>query len=246
MHEEFQSELNDISKNLNVGKGKDTYKKFSYTTYPLLHNEALYVLDLKTNEVLYQRGVRELLGYEEDEFTFDTPFNFVHPDDLPVVRKVLMSTLQFSQKYGITTDSTFRISFRARKKDGSYIKVQRTSGVCRLNSNRTLRSHYSVIQDISYLGLSNAVRWYWDSPTADLSGYRRYIDVSPVDLFSKRELEVFELLKKGMDSKAIADSLGLSYHTIVGYRKNMLHKTSCRNTFELLQMFEMGSLYNVD
>ncbi len=246
MHEEFQTELNDISRGLNVDKGKADYKKFSYTTYPLLHNEALYVLDLKDNKVIYQRGIKDLLGYEEEEFDYDTPFNIVHPDDLPVVRKVLMSTLEFSQKHGITTDSTFRISCRYKKKDGSYIKVQRTSGVCRLNSNRTLRSHYSVVQDISYLGLSNAVRWYWDSPTADLSGYRKFIDVSPVDLFSKRELEVFELLKNGLDSKTIAETLGLSYHTIIGYRKNMLHKTSCRNTFELLQMFEMGSLYNTD
>ncbi len=247
MDEKFKDELNSVTQNLTVSRSIDKeYKKFNYTTYPILENEAIYALDLKHRKVSFQRGIFELMGYTEEEFDFDLVFEMVHPDDLPVVRKVLMSTLAHSKKHGISTDSVFRISFRARKKDGSYIKVQRISGISRLNPNQSLRGHYSIIQDISYLGLSNAVRWDWNSPTADLSGYRKYVDVSPVDLFSKREQEVFELLKRGLDSKGIASNLGLSHHTIIGYRKNMLHKANSRNTFELLQMFESGSLYNLD
>lgn len=247
MDEKFKDELNSVTQNLTVSRPQDkSYKKFNYATYPILENEAIYALDLKYRTVSFQRGIYDLMGYTEEEFDFDLVFSMVHPDDIKVVRKVLMSTLAHSKKYGISTDSVFRISFRARKKDGSYIKIQRISGISRLNPNQSLRGHYSIIQDISYLGLSNAVKWDWNSPTADLSGYRKYVDVSPTDLFSNREQEVFGLLKNGLNSKAIAQQLGLSHHTIIGYRKNMLHKSNCRNTFELLQMFELGSLYNVD
>lgn len=247
MDDEFKDELNSVTQNLTVSRSAErAYKKFNYTTYPILPNEAIYALDLKHRKVTFQRGIYELMGYSPEEFNFDLVFSMVHPEDLPVVRKILMSTLAHSKKHGISTDSVFRISFRARKKDGTYIKIQRISGISRLNPNQSMRGQFSIIQDISYLGLSNAVRWEWISPTADLSGYRQYVDVSPTDLFSKREQEVFELLRKGLDSKGIAKNLGLSHHTIIGYRKNMLHKANCSSTFELLQMFESGSLYNLD
>lgn len=246
MDEKFKKELNVVTQNLTVTRLENKgYKKFNYATYPILENEAIYALDLKYRKVTYQRGVLELMGYTEDEFNFDVVFSMVHPDDKKVVRKVLMSTLAHSKKHGITTDSVFRISFRARKKNGDYIKVQRISGISRLNPNQSMRGQYSIIQDISYLGLSNAVKWDWNSPTADLSGYRKYVDVSPTDLFSQREQEVFDLLKNGLNSRGIAKELGLSHNTIIGYRKNMLHKANSKNTFEMLQMFELGALYNL-
>lgn len=51
--------------------------------------------------------------------------------------------------------------------------------------------------------------------------------------FSKRELELLELLCKGLSSKEIAEILNLSHFTVDAYRKEMLQKAKCKNVAEL-------------
>lgn len=51
---------------------------------------------------------------------------------------------------------------------------------------------------------------------------------------SPRELEILQLLAKGMQSKEIASVLFLSKHTIDTHRRNLLRKTNTKNTLELV------------
>jgi DNA-binding CsgD family transcriptional regulator len=52
--------------------------------------------------------------------------------------------------------------------------------------------------------------------------------------FTKRELEVLQLLSQGKSSYDIADLLFISEHTVFNHRKNMLEKAAKKNTAELL------------
>lgn len=56
--------------------------------------------------------------------------------------------------------------------------------------------------------------------------------------FSKRELEISQLLKKGHSSKCIADLLHISFHTVNKHRQNMMEKSGAKNTAELVTMVE--------
>lgn len=56
--------------------------------------------------------------------------------------------------------------------------------------------------------------------------------------FSKRELEISNLLKKGYSSKCIADKLHISFHTVNKHRQNMMEKSGAKNTAELVAMAE--------
>jgi len=51
---------------------------------------------------------------------------------------------------------------------------------------------------------------------------------------SPRELEILELLAKGQTSKEIAEKLFISKTTVDTHRRNLLEKTECRSTSELL------------
>lgn len=51
---------------------------------------------------------------------------------------------------------------------------------------------------------------------------------------SNREMEVLELLCQGKTSKEIAEKLFVSYETIKKHRSNILEKTACTNTAELV------------
>jgi DNA-binding CsgD family transcriptional regulator len=51
---------------------------------------------------------------------------------------------------------------------------------------------------------------------------------------SSREREVLRMIVSGQTSKEIADKLGLAVPTVSTHRKNLLIKTRCRNTAELV------------
>lgn len=50
----------------------------------------------------------------------------------------------------------------------------------------------------------------------------------------KREIQVLKLLSEGLNSKQIADKLKISINTVNNHRKNMLQKTGCKSSPEML------------
>lgn len=61
------------------------------------------------------------------------------------------------------------------------------------------------------------------------------ISTSPVDRLTDRELEVVQLIGRGLSSREIAESLHLSVKTIESHRAHVKEKLSLRNATELVQ-----------
>ena len=59
------------------------------------------------------------------------------------------------------------------------------------------------------------------------------ISRSPIETLSNREIEVFELIGKGIATKQIAAKLGLSPKTIETYREHIKQKLNLKNSTEL-------------
>lgn len=51
---------------------------------------------------------------------------------------------------------------------------------------------------------------------------------------NRREYKVVSLIAKGLNSEEIGDSLNISRHTVDTYRRNILGKTKCKNSAELI------------
>jgi len=62
---------------------------------------------------------------------------------------------------------------------------------------------------------------------------------------SKRELEVLELICKGLSTKDIADTLNVSPRTIDGHRNNMIKKTGFNNTTALVSFAINNNIVNI-
>lgn len=58
-------------------------------------------------------------------------------------------------------------------------------------------------------------------------------DISPVEILSDRELEVFELLGEGQGTREISDRLNLSIKTVQSYRENIKKKLNLKSAPEL-------------
>jgi DNA-binding NarL/FixJ family response regulator len=56
-----------------------------------------------------------------------------------------------------------------------------------------------------------------------------------VEGLSDREMEIFELIGRGKSTRAIAEQLRLSIHTIESHRENIRAKLNLRNGSELVQ-----------
>ncbi|MDR5591175.1 response regulator transcription factor [Christiangramia sp. SM2212] len=54
------------------------------------------------------------------------------------------------------------------------------------------------------------------------------------ELFSEREMQIVMSLSRGKNAEQIADELNLSHHTIKTHRRNILQKSGCANTTELV------------
>ncbi|MFE8071899.1 response regulator transcription factor [Marinobacteraceae bacterium S3BR75-40.1] len=84
-------------------------------------------------------------------------------------------------------------------------------------------------------------RVYLDARVADhilqsrLHGTGDDYRAQPEDLLSNRELEVFELLGRGLSSKQIGDRLCLSHKTIDSHRERIKRKLGVDNNFLLIQ-----------
>jgi len=61
------------------------------------------------------------------------------------------------------------------------------------------------------------------------------VSTSPVDRLTDRELEVVQLIGRGLSSREVADSLHLSVKTIESHRAHVKEKLGLRNATELVQ-----------
>ena len=184
-------------------------------------------------------GIEQVLGCKAEGMTIDAFLKLYHPDDL----KVYINSEYESGKFlgSLPKDRLFkyklRTDFRMRKKDGSYTRILHQTMVFDANDEgRVLRS-FGVHTDISYLKMEG-------KPTLSFIGFDgepSYNDVRfgeelvPIkEILSRREKEILTLIMDGLQNKEIAAKLHISKETVDKHRKNMLAKTSCRNSGELI------------
>lgn len=59
---------------------------------------------------------------------------------------------------------------------------------------------------------------------------------------SQREMDVLQLIATGLKSEQIADRLYISIYTVNAHRRNILAKTKCTNTVELVNYYNNANL----
>ncbi|MBO9636680.1 response regulator transcription factor [Siphonobacter aquaeclarae] len=61
-------------------------------------------------------------------------------------------------------------------------------------------------------------------------------DDSPLSKLSRKERQILSMIAEGLNSREIAEKLGLSIRTVTNHRANMLRKTKVKNTVELVRI----------
>lgn len=218
-------------------------KNFSdVSVFPLTKGQCFYILDYKKSVISFQKGISKMLGYSPEEFTFELSVNCFHPEDYDKVTRLIKATLMFATENNITKDVLFSVTYRIKHKNGQYIRILRQSYIYENDTTGKIISNLSMLSDISFLSTSTKVDWRFEAPGLDQEKFKKYVTEEYKDFFSKRELEIIHLIKKGFKSKEIGEKLSICKNTVDTHRRNILSKSNSKSTIDLLNFCNQNGL----
>jgi DNA-binding CsgD family transcriptional regulator len=139
-----------------------------------------------------------------------------------------------------SSDNTLFVSFRIKRKNGTYIKVLSKSTVLDMDTEGRIRHSLVKFTDISFIDKTDFINWDFKAGKLDREEFKSQIYGSVHDnLFTKRETEVISLIEKKLSSEEIACNLSISKHTVATHRKNIFKKSECHHPAELINFCRM-------
>ncbi len=222
-----------------VGKNFLDYSSKNVKDFPINSKQALYIVDWQQSEVSFQRNIDKLLGYDEQEFKLETILDIAHPNDLELIKRITQTVVNHlvqKETYNLGYDNaSLLITYRIRKKDGTYVKILRQSTLLARTISGLMKSNLSLLTDVSFFDKSETVHWEFEAPEIEQKIFRKKIYKEFETFFTKREKQIVQLIERNLKTREIATKLFISEHTVYSHRKNILRKSNCHNSAELIE-----------
>lgn len=205
--------------------------------FPLNSKQCLYVIDWQDSKISYQRDIEKILGYSKDEFTLEAILGIAHPNDLNLIKRITQAVVNHLTNDNLINliSSTLNITYRFRKKDGTYVKILRQSSLFEVTKNGKMKSNLSLLTDISFFDKNDNINWEFSAPLLEQETFREEIYKEFSGFFTSREITIVKLIANNYKTKEIAKKLFISEHTAYSHRKNILKKSNCHNATELIE-----------
>jgi len=216
----------------------ELYKKFLnifhvghyfYAIYSYSHNDF----------VLVETQIEQVLGYSPDGYDIPFLISCIHPDDVTYFIDFKNRAMGFLSSLPVPDLVNYKIlhDYRARKADGSYVRLLQQGIVIEHDENGDILQTLIVYTDISHLKPQGKSVLSF----IGLEGRPSFVDVKTnkfIDIhqggLTVREKQILRLVIDGKRSKEIAHELQISKQTVDNHRKNMLAKTNMNTTGELI------------
>lgn len=209
-----------------------------------------YMLDYSRRKYLYvQSNCFDLLGYSAEYFMetgLEGYLAGLHPTDYGIMNKeIFPQNLSFLKHLPpeLYDRHIFSFNYRIRNSMGNYIRVvQRFSYVPSTISDEPA-GVMGIIFDITHFKTDTSIVHTIEKVHENEEGYFNelvYKKVFPVyeglhkPQLTKREVQIIKLMSRGYNSRRIASEIQISVNTVNNHRKNMLSKTSCTSSSELI------------
>lgn len=239
--------ISEFSKNISRQLRGNKYKIIGFQNiknFPLIRGkQCLYVINWKDMKLTFTKGIKEMLGYEDEELNMKLLLNLVHPEDLKFVNRIVKGIVTHSIENNISgEDQYIKVTYRLQKKDKSFLNVLRISSPHEINIQGNLVSNLSLLTDISFISNNNKVEWDVYINDIDVERFKQNVYKEFSNFFTERELEIIKYIQKGYSSRVIAEKLYVSFHTITTHRKNILRKSRCHTVIELLDFCKKNGI----
>ncbi|QHT66275.1 PAS domain-containing protein [Rhodocytophaga rosea] len=211
-----------------------------------MFSSVAFLLDISSNTYVYlSSNIETMVGYtstELQQIELTSNAALTHEEDSPYMLSLTTQLFKHLKKLPLQKlgDYTLNREFRLIRKDGSSIGMLEQSKVIETGKKGEVLSIFGQLTDVSNLRKKQGPAAYISSTFNE-----EIIDFSlkkSHSIFSNRELQVMELLSKGLSSKQIAGMLCISPYTVGKHRQKMLAKTQSKNSSELIHFAEHHQL----
>lgn len=196
-------------------------------------NSYFFIFDCFENVILFTNSAfKTVTNYEVQNFDLNFLLNIIHPDDINYFLLCEEKFLDFTNKLNFNEHFKFihSYSYRIKTNNGEYIRILQECQALEVNESghltKTLVNHKKI-------------EYSENPPTNDIKIYDKsqntYIDAENRFNLTKRELEILELIKEGLNSQQISNLLKISKNTIITHRKNILNKSTSKSFIELIK-----------
>ncbi|HYQ55893.1 MAG TPA: LuxR C-terminal-related transcriptional regulator [Draconibacterium sp.] len=203
-----------------------------------------YILNFETFRMDYvDSRIETVLGLNTKDWNLDKMFELVHPEDLKQMHRKEEKAVDFILNRIPKEDILkYKVVYllRLRHTNGSYKTILQQSKTLTLSGDGKVQQVLGIHTDVTYLNMAvdHKISFIGD-------GVPSYYSLSTDDnfhpeelnyhtLFTAREKEILANIARGKTFAEIAKILNISPHTINTHKKNILKKTDCSNTTELI------------
>lgn len=204
-----------------------------------------YIINFNTLQIEYIDGrIEQVLGIDKGNWSLDKMFDLIHPEDLKELSSKEAKAVDFVLNK-ITPEDVLRYkivyAIRLRHANGSYRTILQQSKALTTSGDGKVQQVLGIHTDVTYLNIpiDHKMSFIGDGDSPSYYSLSTDSGFEPLDrnyhkLFTHREKEILRSIAKGYTFNEIAELLNISPHTINTHKKNMLKKTDCKNTTELV------------
>lgn len=205
-----------------------------------LTHSVILVFDCYTNKFVFvSDNIPPLYGIAPNRLILEGHepiIEVIHPDDiyygLLVRKKIYLLLKELSAKDKMKHKVVHEM--RVKNTRGEYIRIIEQEHVIKLDKSGNIWLMLSVI-DIDASHESETTKSHLFNFE---TGEQIFIDLSDTleEPLTNRELEVLRLMKQGLLSKEIAETLKVSINTVNSHRQNILQKLKANNSIEAVNL----------
>lgn len=203
-----------------------------------------YIMNFETLEMEYvDKRVESVLGIKAKNLNLTKLFELIHPEDLKQMHRKEAKAVNFILNK-ITTDDILRYKIvyvvRLKHANGNYKTILQQSKTLTLSEDGKVQHVLGIHTDVTHLNMpiDHKISFIGDERPSyyALSTDDDFIPeaINYHEIYTAREKEILYHIAQGQTFGEIAGILNLSPHTINTHKKNILKKTDCRNTTELV------------
>ncbi|MDO9261080.1 MAG: LuxR C-terminal-related transcriptional regulator, partial [Flavobacteriaceae bacterium] len=203
-----------------------------------------YILNFENIKMeLVHEGTREVLGIEPDQFTMRNALELMHPDDLAhLYEKELIAIDFLFNNIAVDDILLYKVVYLIRLKhlNGHFKTILHQAKALSVTEDGKIQYVLGIHTDVTYLNIpfnhnvsfiSSKRPSYYAIKTGEFINFEEHTFKNQ---FTSREIEIIHQLSKGNNFNQIAKKLYVSPHTINTHKKNILSKSGCKNTPELI------------
>lgn len=202
-----------------------------------------YIINFKTLAMDYVHdGIDNVLGIKPRHFSLKKLFDIMHPDDLEYMhKKETLATNFLLKQISAEKIPDYKVVYlmRLKHKSGDYRTILQQTKVINTSLDGKAQQVLVIHTDITYLNIPFDNKVSLISPKHPSYHYKNVDDEYVLakdykNIFTKREIEIIKLISEGKKGEIIADKLHISLLTVNTHKKNILKKSNCKNSNQLI------------